>query len=75
MANKVRLVKSAKIGGVWKRCKVVMTPNGRVKAGYVLVDGKPEHHSEGQYYLVYRQDGRYQFEPIASYVTVRLRGF
>jgi integrase/recombinase XerD len=32
-------------------CSVVLAANGRVKPDFVLVDGKPERHPEGAYYL------------------------
>lgn len=36
-------------------CPVVLSSNGRVKPDVVLVDGKPEHHPEGAYYLDWRE--------------------
>jgi site-specific recombinase XerD len=32
-------------------CPVVLAANGRIRPDYVLVDGKPEHHPEGAYYV------------------------
>lgn len=31
--------------------RVVLSANGRIKPDVVIVNGKPEHHSEGAYYL------------------------
>jgi integrase len=39
-------------------CPVVLSPNGRVKPDLVLVSGKQERHSEGAYYLEWRENGR-----------------
>jgi integrase len=39
-------------------CAVVLSPNGRVKPDLVLVEGRPEKHSEGAYYLEWREKGR-----------------
>lgn len=35
-------------------CPVVLSANGRIKPDAVLVNGKPEHHPEGSYYLEWR---------------------
>jgi len=32
-------------------CPVILSDNGRVKPDWVIVDGKPQKHSEGNYYL------------------------
>src|ERR1700675_1055108 len=39
-------------------CPVVLSPNGRIKADLVLVNGKQERHPEGAYYLEWRENGR-----------------
>ena len=39
-------------------CPVALSPNGRVKPDLVLVNGKPERHPEGAYYLEWRDKGR-----------------
>jgi integrase/recombinase XerD len=39
-------------------CPVVLSPNGRVKPDLVVVNGQPERHTEGAYYLEWREDGR-----------------
>jgi len=38
-------------------CAVVLSPNGRVKPDLVLVNGRPEKHPEGAYYLEWREKG------------------
>ena len=39
-------------------CPIVESGNGRAKSDYVVVDGKQERHTEGAYYLEWREDGR-----------------
>ena len=39
-------------------CPVVLSPNGRVKPDLVIVNGQSERHSEGAYYLEWRENGR-----------------
>src|SRR5438270_5432308 len=39
-------------------CPVVLSPNGRVKPDLVLINGKPEKHVEGAYYLEWREKGK-----------------
>jgi len=52
MANKeVSLYKRVYTAKGRRYCPVVLTSNGRVKPDYVLVDGVPERHPEGIYYI------------------------
>ena len=53
-ANLTKRVKTAK--GL-RFCPVVLSANGRVKPDFVLVDGKPEKHPEGRYYVEWH-DGK-----------------
>ncbi len=39
-------------------CPVAISANGRIKPDMVLVNGKPEHHGEGAYYLEWREGSR-----------------
>jgi len=39
-------------------CPAILAANGRVKPNWVLVDGKPEKHESGIYYLEWREDGK-----------------
>jgi hypothetical protein len=32
--------------------------NGKLKPFYAIVDGKPEHHPEGNYFLRYAKNGK-----------------
>jgi hypothetical protein len=38
-------------------CKPVYLSKGRLKAQYAMVNGEPEHHKEGVYYLRFGADG------------------
>jgi len=37
---------------------VVLSPNGRVKPDLVMVNGEEDRHSEGAYYLEWREYGK-----------------
>ena len=41
----------------WRFCPVVHTSNGRIRPDYVLIDGRPELHKEGAYYIEWYRDG------------------
>ena len=52
MANrKATIWKYVKIGENWRYCKPVVAANGAIKPHWVLVDGRPEEHKEGNYYI------------------------
>lgn len=58
MANrKVSVWKYVKVGSRWKYCKPVMGRNHKPKPHWAMVNGKPEHHPEGNFYISYR-DGK-----------------
>ncbi len=38
-------------------CKPVYQSKGRLKAQYAMVNGEPEHHKEGIYYVRFGADG------------------
>ncbi|MBZ5534007.1 MAG: tyrosine-type recombinase/integrase [Acidobacteriia bacterium] len=58
MANKeVNLTKRVQTTNGSRFCRVVLSKNGRVLPDMVYVDGKPEKHPEGRYYLEWH-DGR-----------------
>lgn len=52
---KVNLTK--KINGD-RYCPVVLADNGRIKPDYVLVNGAPEKHTEGAYYIDWTTNGK-----------------
>ena len=39
-------------------CPIVLASNGRIRPDLVLVNGQPERHPEGAYYLEWREKGR-----------------
>jgi integrase/recombinase XerD len=53
----VNVLKKIRTNGVWKLCPVVREANGRLR-DRVRVDGHVETHSEGVYYIEWREDGR-----------------
>jgi integrase/recombinase XerD len=58
MANrKVSVWKYVKVGSRWKYCKPVYGRNNKIKPHWALVNGKPEQHPEGNFYISYR-DGK-----------------
>lgn len=59
MANKeVSLYKRVYTSKGRRYCLVVLTSNGRVKPDFVLVDGVPERHPEGVYYISWYEGAR-----------------
>jgi hypothetical protein len=42
----------------------VLSANGKVKPLYAIVDGKPEHHPEGSYFLRYARAGKRVWERV-----------
>jgi hypothetical protein len=55
-ASRVNITKYVKVatekGQEWRFCPVVRSSNGRIRADYVLVDGRTEFHKKGSYYRV-----------------------
>jgi integrase/recombinase XerD len=47
--KEVNLTKRIKTSNGLRFCPVVRASNGKVKADYVLLDGRAERHSEGCY--------------------------
>jgi len=59
MANReVNLTKRVQTPHGLRYCTVVLSANGRVKPDVVLVNGKQERHSEGAYYLEWREGAK-----------------
>lgn len=62
LAGRVNITKYVKVGGhgsaTWRFCAVVRTSNGRIRPNYVLIDGRPEIHKEGAYYIEWYLDGK-----------------
>jgi integrase/recombinase XerD len=59
MANReVNLTKRVQTPHGWRYCRVVLSANGRIKPDVVVVNGKEERHSEGAYYLEWREGSK-----------------
>ena len=59
MANReVNLTKRVQTPHGWRYCRVLLSANGRVKPDVVVVNGKEERHSEGAYYLEWREGSK-----------------
>jgi hypothetical protein len=63
------VLKKVRTNGGWKLCPVVRESNGRLR-GRVRVNGRTEVHSEGVYYLEWREDGRRIREAIPNHAEV-----
>src|SRR5260370_2395757 len=58
MHREVNLTKRVQTPQGMRYCAVVLSANGRVKPDAVLVNGKPERHPEGAYYIEWHDNGR-----------------
>src|SRR5215470_16816097 len=58
MNRECNLTKRVQLARGWRYCPVVLSANGRVKPDIVLVNGRPENHPEGSYYLEWRHNGK-----------------
>jgi integrase len=52
------LTKRVRTADGWRYCRVALAANGRVKPDLVIVNGKQEVHSEGAYYLEWREGSK-----------------
>ena len=57
-SKEVNLTKRVQTSKGSRYCPVVLSANGRVKPDLVIVNGHPERHPEGAYYLEWREKGR-----------------
>jgi integrase/recombinase XerD len=57
-SKEVNLTKRVQTAKGMRYCPVVLASNGRVKPNLVILNGKPERHPEGAYYLEWREHGR-----------------
>jgi integrase/recombinase XerD len=57
-SKEVNLAKRVKTSNGNRYCGVVLSGNGRVKPGFVIVNGLPTRHPGGAYYLEWRESGR-----------------
>ena len=58
MNREVNLTKRVQTPQGMRYCAVVLSANGRVKPDVVMVNGKPERHTEGAYYLEWREGAK-----------------
>jgi hypothetical protein len=58
MHREVNLTKRVQTGIGSRYCPVVLSANGRLKPDAVLVNGKPERHPEGAYYIEWHDSGK-----------------
>jgi len=69
-AGRVNLTKYVKVRGAasekWRSCPVVHTGNGRIRPDYVLIEGRPELHKEGAYYIEWYLDGKRYRESVGK---------
>jgi hypothetical protein len=67
-ASRVNITKYVKVatekGEGWRFCPVVRSSNGRIRADYVLVDGRAELHKEGAYYIEWYAAGKRRRESV-----------
>jgi integrase/recombinase XerD len=63
--NQVNVLKKVKVAGQWKLCPVVVEPDGKLK-DRVQVNGSAEVHSEGVYYIEWREDGQRRRQSISN---------
>ncbi len=56
-ADRVNLIKKIKVDGAWRFAPVVAEPNGRLK-DKVRINGAVETHTEGAYYIEWRERGK-----------------
>jgi integrase/recombinase XerD len=57
-SREVNLTKRVQTPRGMRYCPVVLGSNGRIRPDVVLVNGRPERHSEGSYYLEWREKGK-----------------
>ena len=56
-ASRVNILKYVKVAGKW-RFATARTSNNKLKMDWVLIDGKPERHPEGTYYIEWYENKR-----------------
>ena len=61
----VNVLKKIKVSGQWKFCPVVVEAGGKLK-DRVQVNGYAEVHSEGVYYIEWREDGQRRRQAISN---------
>ena len=57
-SREVNLTKRVQTPEGMRYCPIVLGSNGRIRPDLVLINGRPERHPEGAYYLEWREKGR-----------------
>lgn len=57
-SREVNLTKRVQTPRGTRYCPIVLASNGRIRPDVVFVNGQPERHPEGSYYLEWREHGR-----------------
>jgi hypothetical protein len=69
-ASRVNITKYVKVptgtGAGWRFCPVVRSSNSRIRADYVLVEGRTEFHKEGAYYIEWYAAGKRHRESVGK---------
>jgi hypothetical protein len=63
--NKVNVLKKVKVDGQWKLCSAIIESDRKLK-DRVQVNGRTEVHSEGVYYIEWREDNQRRRQSIAN---------
>lgn len=75
--TRINVLKKVKVHGQWKLCPVVIETSGRLK-DRVRVKGRTELHSEGVYYIEWRENNQRRRQAIPNRTEVleyaRLKG-
>jgi integrase len=58
MNRECNITKRVLLARGWRYCPIVLSANGRVKPDVVLVNGSPERHPEGAYYLEWHEGAK-----------------
>ena len=58
MNREVNVTKRVQTNKGMRYCPIVLSANGRIKPDVVLVNGKPERHTEGAYYLEWHEGSK-----------------
>ena len=56
-ADRVNITKYVKCGGRWRFAPIARRASGNVHWDHVVVNGLPEHHPEGKYFIEWREGG------------------
>src|SRR5579864_9769392 len=56
-ASRVNILKYVKVANKWRFAPMHLV-NNKLKFDWVLIDGQPEHHVEGTYYIEWYEAGK-----------------